>query len=178
MNITYVFLEEIREHTVRHMQCEHESVGLEEWTTYILIHKLLQWTVQHLYPVFWTCTILEVVWHTKSIVIPMECKNEIMPVEFKNILDLKVSNVFTQHQCSDWIYSSTVCAVFHVTWELKKRSWLIKVDLASLVPSALWKSLRKAARLNLYMLLILHRSHITKYKRLPFSARGSYAERS
>ena len=38
----------------------------------------------------------------------------------------------------------------------------------------LWNSLRKEARLNLYMLLILARSLITKYKALPFSARGKY----
>lgn len=55
--------------------------------------------------------------------------------------------------------------------ETKKHTCLVSLR-------ALWKSLRNEARLNLYMLLILARSLMTKYSRLPFSASGRYVLRS
>lgn len=69
----------------------------------------------------------------------------------------------------------------HVMWH-----WMVPVSISKeedwvavlwclftcLVLRAFWKIRRKAARLNLYMLLILARSLITKYILLPLSASG------
>lgn len=63
-----------------------------------------------------------------------------------------------------YFVSACVCEVcFHVTCS---------------VCSALWKSRRNDTRLNLYMLLILDRSVITKYILLAVSASGRYASLS
>ena len=55
---TYVFLKQIWEHSMHHVQREHESVGLEERAAHVLVHQPLQGTVQHLYPVLWTRSFL------------------------------------------------------------------------------------------------------------------------
>ncbi len=77
------------------------------------------------------------------------------------------------NQCSHFPASHTQLASL-IHYFVSVSRWVCVLITCS-VCSALWKSRRKEARLNLYMLLILDRSVITKYILLAVSASGRYA---
>lgn len=82
----------------------------------------------------------------------------------------------SSHQCSHFPASHTQLASL-IHYFVSVSRWVCVLITCS-VCSALWKSRRKEARLNLYMLLILDRSVITKYILLAVSASGRYASLS